>query len=373
MDQKQVGALFEAAKEGDMSAFSKLFECHWDMVYYGCLKYLQNSYDAEDAAQEVFIILRRRISNLKGPEYLASGIKYYIMEVCGNLGKKRKAGELAALPLEEVGERVFEENDEFLPEALCEKNELKQELLKQIDRLPKKQRQTLLMYYFDGFSTDAIAGITKRSASTVRTNLQQARTSLKANLDKHVQKGGAGLMIVTPVLVRVLKEDMAKVATPQVRENIWQGVEKKLNTPVKPKPLGKGFKVMIAGATVTVVVCATIAGVNIYKAVSKPQSPVEQGQAIQTEDIITAFKKVKTYDDMTSFVKAWGFSVSNSITDQQGVKYSVYRRAAEPQEIMVGYKQTPDGGFFTRYKVADKNTALPGGVEIKAWVEAIDN
>ena len=66
MNQKELNDIFYAAQDGDNDSFKKLFNAFWDMAYYSCLKHLRNEHDAEDAVQEVFIILHRRIKKVKG-------------------------------------------------------------------------------------------------------------------------------------------------------------------------------------------------------------------------------------------------------------------------------------------------------------------
>lgn len=59
-------ALAIAAGQGDMRAFEQLYERHNRRVYSLCLRMTQNTAEAEDLAQEVFIQLFRKIGSFRG-------------------------------------------------------------------------------------------------------------------------------------------------------------------------------------------------------------------------------------------------------------------------------------------------------------------
>src|SRR6202011_3244291 len=56
----------QKASEGDMMAFEQLYERHNRRVFSLCLRMTQNSSEAEDLAQEVFIQLFRKIGSFRG-------------------------------------------------------------------------------------------------------------------------------------------------------------------------------------------------------------------------------------------------------------------------------------------------------------------
>ena len=181
MSQEEKNRTFYAAQKGDSDAFAALFDAYWDMAYRNCLKRLNNRQDAEDATQEVFIILHRRISAIKGPEYLAKAIQYYSMEVCSGYARKRKripADQITSY--EELSERLAVQNEEFLPTAVLEHKERKEELLQLAYSLPKKQRAVLINYYFNDFSGEEISKMLGISLSSVGFNLHKARKKMAA-------------------------------------------------------------------------------------------------------------------------------------------------------------------------------------------------
>ncbi|HYN85271.1 MAG TPA: RNA polymerase sigma factor, partial [Pyrinomonadaceae bacterium] len=58
--------LAQAAANGDMAAFERLYERHSRRVYSLCLRMTQSPAEAEDLSQEVFIQLFRKIGSFRG-------------------------------------------------------------------------------------------------------------------------------------------------------------------------------------------------------------------------------------------------------------------------------------------------------------------
>src|SRR5215213_2123758 len=59
-------ALAQSATTGNMPAFEELYNRHHRRVYSLCLRMLQNTAEAEDLTQEVFIQLYRKIGSFRG-------------------------------------------------------------------------------------------------------------------------------------------------------------------------------------------------------------------------------------------------------------------------------------------------------------------
>jgi len=191
MTYDEQNTVFYAAQSGDSDAFATLFDSYWDMAYKNCFKRLNNRQDAEDATQEVFIILHRRIPAIKGPEYLAKAIQFYTMEVCSRYARKRKRIPIDQITsYEELSDRLAVQNEEFMPTAVLEQKELKAEILELAGSLPKKQKAVLINYYFNDFSGEEISKMLGISISAVGFNLHKARKKLArlANEQMEIEK-----------------------------------------------------------------------------------------------------------------------------------------------------------------------------------------
>ena len=278
MTQQEVNTAFYAAQVGDNDAFTKLFEAYWDMAYYNCLKRLRNEQDAEDAVQEVFLILYRRISKLKGPEYLAKGIQYYALEVCsGYYNKNKRIPADMITSIEELTEEPPAPKEEFLPEIVLEREELKAEILELVNNLPKRQREVIFNYYFNDFSAKEIATLLKISVNAVGFNLHKARKKLTELVESRIDSKEILMSGAIPVLTKLFQEEMAQVAAPGIGQRIMINLKQKIaveNTAGQiqqnvARASNISSKVTVGVAAAAACACIAI-GVNRY---SKPDVP----------------------------------------------------------------------------------------------------
>ena len=70
------------------------------------------------------------------------------------------------------------------PAEECELDETAAILLEEITRLPERERQVVLLKYFEGTTIAAIAAIVGRPAGTIRKRLSRARERLRGRLGR---------------------------------------------------------------------------------------------------------------------------------------------------------------------------------------------
>lgn len=232
MNYERMDELVYSAQSGDDEAFAKIFEDYWNTTYYYCFRHLRNKEDAEDATQEVFMILYRRIKSVKHPKMLSRHIKWLIAEVCQNYKNKTTINFEEILLLEEFQDKIIEDNEEFIPHEMLERKEFSDEMINLIGDLPKKQQEVIMLYYFNEFSCEEIAELTGSNSSTIRTRLQNARNKLKTKIEKSVKNENSEMLSATPVLTQLFHDDMKRVVDPKHEERLWNRINQDiLNTP----------------------------------------------------------------------------------------------------------------------------------------------
>jgi len=84
------------------------------------------------------------------------------------------------------------------PESLAQEAEAQRLLAEAVTRLPEPLRAVIVLRYFQGLDSSAVAARLGVSASTVRTRLQRALEDLRADLDRHCEGGRRawGLLLV---------------------------------------------------------------------------------------------------------------------------------------------------------------------------------
>ena len=138
---------------------------HGNTVYRLALCRMQNTADAEDVYQDVFLALLRQPERDWEREHLKAWLIRTALNRCVDLHRFRLRRPV--LSLEEIQELAG-----GMDEAQVEVWEV-------VARLPEKLRIPVHLYYAEGYSTEEIAGMTGVPAATVRTRLHRARERLK--------------------------------------------------------------------------------------------------------------------------------------------------------------------------------------------------
>jgi RNA polymerase sigma-70 factor (ECF subfamily) len=155
--------LINACCGGDRSTYAKLVKRHAHRVFAVCLGVLCNVEDAEDMVQETFIRAYDQLGQLRDREQFGS----WIRKIAYNLSV----------------DHVRRERKRKIVEAVPEHGEVKTEdhhdLQKAVMSLPEDYRIPLLLYYFDGRSTESVAKTLQLSNAGVLTRLSRARKELR--------------------------------------------------------------------------------------------------------------------------------------------------------------------------------------------------
>ncbi len=133
-----------------------------DLVYRVAYSYTQNRSDADDVFQETFLRYVRKKPKFASDEHE----KAWFIRVTVNCAKKQmtSAWKRHTVSLEEQWQGIQPE-EIGLQKALAE--------------LPGKYRTVIYLYYYEGYSTEEIAGILSRKPSTIRSQLTRARDQLE--------------------------------------------------------------------------------------------------------------------------------------------------------------------------------------------------
>lgn len=167
--------------EGDEDAFTEIYDRFYFRIYQYACRWLVNTSEAEDATAETFIKLLRRKESFVGMRNIEAFLKVSVRNACLDQLKHRKVRTdhqealAAQLSLEEQPDFEWVEVQEvFLSLVYAE-----------IDRLPSKMKEVLLLSYRDGLKPREVAkrlGLKVRTVSNQKTN---AIRLLRAALAQH--------------------------------------------------------------------------------------------------------------------------------------------------------------------------------------------
>lgn len=143
-------------------------DAYGDVVYRLALCRLQNTADAEDVYQDVFLRLLEQGTDGWDGGHTKAWLIRTALNRCADVGRLRlKKGTLS---LEEI------------PELARTASEEAAELWDAVGRLPEKLRTAVHLFYGEGYESGEIGALLGVPAATVRSRLRRARTELKTML-----------------------------------------------------------------------------------------------------------------------------------------------------------------------------------------------
>lgn len=152
-----------------------MYEQHVDMVYRLCYSYLKTQNDAEDATQSIFmkLITHTKPFGSEGHEkaWLITTTKNHCKDVLKSAYRKRTDLD--------IPEDIASEDTPPTEDA-----EVKQALM----NLPDRYKDSVYLYYYEGYKTDEIASLINKPASTVRNYLSEARALLREQLGDNYER-----------------------------------------------------------------------------------------------------------------------------------------------------------------------------------------
>jgi RNA polymerase sigma factor (sigma-70 family) len=182
--------LIQQLRAGDEQAFKTLVANYQDLVYNTALGIVQNSADAEDVAQEVFIQVFRSIDQFKGDARLSTWI-YRITTTKGldHIRSRKRKKRFAFIT------SLFGPNDELVhepvdfqhPGVTLDRKEQAALLFQMISQLPENQKVAFTLHKTEELSYQEIADVMQLSVSAVESLLFRARQNLRKLLEKYYQ------------------------------------------------------------------------------------------------------------------------------------------------------------------------------------------
>jgi RNA polymerase sigma-70 factor (ECF subfamily) len=165
--------LVEAVLGGEKEAFGVLVRRYERPVRAVALDILGDKHSATDVSQDAFVAAYRKLPALRRP----SAFGPWLMKItrrCAIDSARRKPRETALEPA--VAGTIESPNGEL--------DEDKQALLAAVVRLPKAERQVVMLRYFAGHSVKDVAGMVGRSVGTVTKQLSRAHERLRNILER---------------------------------------------------------------------------------------------------------------------------------------------------------------------------------------------
>lgn len=155
-----------------MGSFELIYNDTANFVYNVALRILNNSEDAEEVTQEVFMTVYHKLKYFRFESSIKTWIYRITVNRAINLAKKRSREKMVRAEYE----KELYSNTETRPEKE-KRSGIMEELLKSVD---PDQRACLVLRNMEGLSYKEISNALKININTVRSRLRRAREKLLA-------------------------------------------------------------------------------------------------------------------------------------------------------------------------------------------------
>jgi len=177
---------------GDKGAFELLMRRHNQILYRTARSILKDDAEAEDAAQEAWLLAYCAIGNFRGDAKLSTWlVRIVVNEAIGRARKRSRGAEIIELSGEtqEDGEVVEGNMDEALPEqpeGAAQRAQTRRLLEAKIDELPDAFRTVFVLRALEELSVEETAAALGIPEATVRSRFFRARGLLREALSKEI-------------------------------------------------------------------------------------------------------------------------------------------------------------------------------------------
>ena len=183
--------LIRKAQRGNLTAFEELIKHYDEKVMNILLNMLNNSDDARDVYQEVFMKVFQTIKKFRFQSKFYTWLFRIAVNTSINFRKKRTSYQNRTF------EDSFNENNENLqafiqnesgnPEKELLNLKLSKNIQQSVDRLPRQQKAVFVLRHYQGYKLSEIAEIMNCSEGTVKNYMFRSVQKLKKELKEYSQ------------------------------------------------------------------------------------------------------------------------------------------------------------------------------------------
>jgi RNA polymerase sigma-70 factor (ECF subfamily) len=191
----------DAARDGDLGSFEKLYRCHVGRIYAICLRMVAEPVQAEILTQDVFVRAWRKLGTYSGTGSFGAWLRRLAVNVVIEdrraASRRRKLIEpyrdLAETPGEDGGRELglpagSTPDDRSSP---ARASELAIDLERAVAALPDGARIAFVLHDVEGYRHEEIAAMTGLAVGTSKAQLHRARMLLRRMLADDKKVGGA--------------------------------------------------------------------------------------------------------------------------------------------------------------------------------------
>jgi len=179
--------LIRGLQNGDATAFRQLVETWQHMVYNTVLSIVQNTGEAEDLAQDVFIQVYQSVAQFRGEAKLSTWLYRIALTKALDAERKKKAKKRMAGFRSWIGaggEEVEAVHFDH-PGVQLDNKEKAAMLFKAMTQLPENQRIAFTLIKSEGLSYEEVASVMNLGVKAVESLMHRAKENLRKKLQQY--------------------------------------------------------------------------------------------------------------------------------------------------------------------------------------------
>ena len=176
-DHNYLAGLVRKVQSKDSNAFAELYGLTYKKVYNYALCYLRDAYLAQDAVQEVYILVLKKIDQLNDAMLFTAWLNQIGFHVCYDICRHRSSdyGDVTDPELLDI---IEDSNTDNNPENQAQNSDESRRLHEAIDNLPANEKQVIILRYFNEMKIEDIANAMSISRSTAKRYLASGQSDL---------------------------------------------------------------------------------------------------------------------------------------------------------------------------------------------------
>lgn len=179
-NRSQDAGLAEGCRSGDLHAYERLYSLHGARMKNLARNILGSSTDAEDAVQETFLKVQRRIASFRGQSSFVTWTFRILVNTCYDARRSRLRKKEVSVEDEHQGEDAAPRPE---PRAAAAHPSLRLALERALATLTRHQRDVFLLYEVEGFRHAEISSMLEISEAASKNTLFQAKKNLRQILE----------------------------------------------------------------------------------------------------------------------------------------------------------------------------------------------
>lgn len=165
----QTQELIERCKHGDKAAFQRLYQLHVGRVYALCKKLTGRDSLAEEATQEVFVQVWKKLSNYRGDSQFSTWLHRVASNVTISYLRSQK----------NFWKQMFNIDDEVGSQLVAESDTHSVPFEQYVMRLPERARLVFVLHAIEGYRHEEIAGMMNIASGSSKAQFHRAKQLLK--------------------------------------------------------------------------------------------------------------------------------------------------------------------------------------------------